>query len=401
MHNDNDDNNRKMGGPSLSPPSDIARCATSFDNANDPSTQDFSLHFRQSKNDGCTDLAVYKSKKVVPPPPPPGPPPPVIKKVNAGKGGSGRAKSKKAAVVPPPPPPPPPGPPPAVYKSATNDTEEDAPRDEDDPWSFGGYIDTTGGSKSRSWNCNKPLLFVISGLALIIVTVSSGIAAARHNDRNGMANGANSLDSDSSTTAPTLQPTLRPTRSKAITTTSPTTRDSAAIATNRAHVQRTSRNITADGFGDVDKLQLTMKQISFGAHTLFGYIGQSLTIPWSGDDRYIVALESSFHDHLPLAHEAARIILIDTLKGYITEYVDETRAWNLQQGTMLYWNPHSPNTQFFFNDRDPQTNQVFTVLFDITSKSRVKEYRFDDGISIGNGGVCPEGGFFFALNYAR
>ena len=338
----------RQGLPSPSPDeASFAQCS----DANDSSLQDFSAHFQSATNatnDGCTDLA--------------------------------------------------------VYKSVTNDTEEEgmgdskAPHDEDDPRTcFGGYIDTSG-SKSRSWNCNIPLLFVISGLALIIVAVSSGIAAARD---SSTANETISLDNDISTATPTLQPTLRPTVLSAITTTFPTTRDSTAIATNRAHVQRTYRNITADGFGDADKLQLSMKQISFGAHTFFGYIGQSLTIPWSADDRYIIALESTFHDHLPLAHEAARIILIDTWNGYITEYVDETRAWNLQQGTMLYWNPHTPNSQFFFNDRDPQTNQVFTVLFDITTKSRVKEYRFDDGFSVANGGVCPEGGFFFALNYAR
>ena len=128
---------------------------------------------------------------------------------------------------------------------------------------------------------------------------------------------------------------------------------------------------------------------------------QSLTIPWSKNEKYIVALESSFHDHLPLAHEAARIILINTKDdGYITEYCDETRGWNLQQGSMLFWNPHSPNSQFFFNDRDPRTNKVFTVLFDVATRTRVREYRFID-MPVANGGVCPEGGFFFALNYAR
>lgn len=273
--------------------------------------------------------------------------------------------------------------------SETKDTDDDvsspqngAPQDGEDPWAFGGYVDSKWQKfPSCGGSCNKAWLLIASGLTLIIAAIATGIAASRQGTSN---------DHDMLST-PTLRPTL-----------SPTTRDDAVIAANRAHVQRTHRSVTDDGFGDVDKLQLSMKQITFGAHSLFGYIGQSLTIPWSGDDRYIVALESAFHDHLPLAHEAARIILIDTKDdGYITEYVDETRAWNLQQGTMLFWNPHSPNTQFFFNDRDPQTNHVFTVLFDITTMSRVKEYRFDDGMPVANGGVCPEGGFFFALNYAR
>ena len=29
------------------------------------------------------------------------------------------------------------------------------------------------------------------------------------------------------------------------------------------------------------------------------------------------------------------------------EKVDESLGWNHQQGTMFYWNPHSPQDQFF------------------------------------------------------
>ena len=70
---------------------------------------------------------------------------------------------------------------------------------------------------------------------------------------------------------------------------------------------------------------------------------------------------------------------------------------------MLYWNPEAPETQFFFNDRDPETGQVFCVLFDIArgaAGGRVKEYRFPD-VSIGNSGVAQRGGSFLALNYGR
>jgi hypothetical protein len=41
--------------------------------------------------------------------------------------------------------------------------------------------------------------------------------------------------------------------------------------------------------------------------------------------------------------------------------LDQTRAWNLQQGTMLFWNPDAPETQLFFNDLDPKTGVVYTV----------------------------------------
>ena len=33
---------------------------------------------------------------------------------------------------------------------------------------------------------------------------------------------------------------------------------------------------------------------------------------------------------------------------------------------MLYWNPQAAETQFFFNDRDPVSNEIFCVLYDIS-----------------------------------
>jgi ABC-type phosphate transport system auxiliary subunit len=42
---------------------------------------------------------------------------------------------------------------------------------------------------------------------------------------------------------------------------------------------------------------------------------------------------------------------------------------------MFYWNPLAADTQFFFNDRDVKTGKVFTVLYDIEKKRRVREWR--------------------------
>ena len=145
-----------------------------------------------------------------------------------------------------------------------------------------------------------------------------------------------------------------------------------------------------------------MKQISIGPkHHFFGYIGHVQNIPWNRSERYILALRTGFQDHLPGADESAEIVLLDTRNGYSATVIDRTRAWNPQQGTMLYWNPESPETQFFFNDRDPQTGKVFTVLCDIRDGSkRIREYRFDDQ-PVGNSGVAQKGGWFAAINYGR
>ena len=147
--------------------------------------------------------------------------------------------------------------------------------------------------------------------------------------------------------------------------------------------------------------ELQVERITEGPkHTFFGYIGHVQTIPWNQSERYILALQSTFQDHLPGKGEPADVVLIDTENDYRIEVVDQTQGWNPQQGTMFYWNPKAPETEFFFNDRDPKTGKVFTVLFDIEKRMRIQEYRFDDN-PVGNGGVAQNGGKFAAINYAR
>ena len=102
---------------------------------------------------------------------------------------------------------------------------------------------------------------------------------------------------------------------------------------------------------------LDLAQITHGPseNHFFGYIGHAQTIPWSHDGRFIVALRTTFQDHMPEAREAADIILIDTGNAHAVEKVDETTGWNPQQGTMLYWDPDPSTNRFFFNDRDPES----------------------------------------------
>jgi len=147
--------------------------------------------------------------------------------------------------------------------------------------------------------------------------------------------------------------------------------------------------------------EVSVEQITFGdKHHFFGYIGQCRTIPWNASGRYIVALRTDFHDRMPKCRDAADVVLIDTAQGNRAVPVEECRAWNFQQGTMLYWNPEKPETQFFFNDRDPKTGRIFAVLYDVEKRERVREFRYDDA-SFGNSGVAQNGGAFLGLNYGR
>ena len=148
-------------------------------------------------------------------------------------------------------------------------------------------------------------------------------------------------------------------------------------------------------------IRLDIEQITQGPQNhYFGYIGHVQNIPWNGSGRYLLTLRVGFLDRMPTAADAADILILDAENAYAARKVDETRAFNPQQGTMMYWNPDAPDTQFFFNDRDPATNRVFCVLFDIEQNKRVREYRFDD-TPFGNGGVKQNGGSFAGINYGR
>lgn len=152
---------------------------------------------------------------------------------------------------------------------------------------------------------------------------------------------------------------------------------------------------------DPAPFQLSVSQITSGdKHHIFGYIGQCRTIPWNASGRYILGLELDFIDRMPAPEDAAMVFIIDTQDDNRIIRLDKTHGWNPQQGTMFYWNPNNPEHQFFFNDRDVETGQVFTVLYDIQQRKRVREYRYDDA-SIGNGGVAFDGSSFAAINYGR
>ena len=118
-----------------------------------------------------------------------------------------------------------------------------------------------------------------------------------------------------------------------------------------------------------EPFRLEVSQITHGPghHHFFGYIGQSLTIPWNASGKYILCLRTTFHDRMPTPADTADICLVDTSRDYRVVPVTQTQAWNFQQGTMFYWHPKKPETQFFFNERDPETQHVYTVLYDLTA----------------------------------
>ncbi len=146
---------------------------------------------------------------------------------------------------------------------------------------------------------------------------------------------------------------------------------------------------------------VTLDQITRGPkHHFFGYIGHVGNTPWNGDGRYMALLRTAAQDRMPSPADAAEIVLIDTRSNNEETAVERSLAWNPQQGTMLYWNPRAAANELIFNDRDPKTNRVFAVLYDVARRRRIREYRYDDA-AFGNGGVAQNGGLFAGINYGR
>lgn len=173
------------------------------------------------------------------------------------------------------------------------------------------------------------------------------------------------------------------------------------IATRLMAVACLSTLACSGGLQPSEDVHIEREQITHGPKNhFFGYIGHVGTIPWNASGRYVLALRTDFVDRMPGPDDVAEVLVLDSENGYEARVVDTTRGWNVQQGTMFFWNPASPESQFFFNDRDPETGKVFCVLYDLSEGRRVREYRFDDG-PVGNGGVSPDGRFFAAINYAR
>src|SRR5688572_24743069 len=118
----------------------------------------------------------------------------------------------------------------------------------------------------------------------------------------------------------------------------------------------TRRAVLASSLGAILKAErdwdVEITQITHGPqHHFFGYIGHVKNTPWNGSDRYMALLRVGFQDHMPAPHEAADVVLVDTANKNAITAVEQSRAWNPQQGTMFYWNPKAADTQLIFNDR--------------------------------------------------
>jgi hypothetical protein len=98
-----------------------------------------------------------------------------------------------------------------------------------------------------------------------------------------------------------------------------------------------------------------------------------------------------FHDRPPAGDDRAIIGLVELASGRF-EPLAETRAWNLQQGTMLHWLPTDPDHYITYNDR--QGDRYVAVLLDVhTGRKRILPRPIS--------ALSHNGGMALSLNYAR
>ncbi len=123
-------------------------------------------------------------------------------------------------------------------------------------------------------------------------------------------------------------------------------------------------------------------------HHFFGYYGMST---WNKSETKMVCMESSFQDRMPEPGETATIGLVNPVTGAFSP-ITKTLAWNLQQGSLLHWNPLEPDDEIIYNDQSG--NELVSVKLNVTNGNKSFLPR---PIS----GVATKGKYALSLTYGR
>lgn len=99
-------------------------------------------------------------------------------------------------------------------------------------------------------------------------------------------------------------------------------------------------------------------------HHFFGYYGMS---PWNKSETKLVCLESEFQNRMPKPGESAKIGLVNEENGTFSS-LTRTLAWNLQQGSLIHWNPLKPDSEIIHNDQEGR--ELVSVKFDVINGAK-------------------------------
>jgi hypothetical protein len=123
-------------------------------------------------------------------------------------------------------------------------------------------------------------------------------------------------------------------------------------------------------------------------HHFFGYYNIQT---WDSTGQYVLCLETSFQDRLPIESDTAVIGMVEwETKAF--HPLTETRAWNLQQGCMLHWLPTAPDCKIIYNDREG--DRFVSVVLDVFTGERRVLPRAINGLS-------HDGRHALSLNFGR
>jgi len=131
------------------------------------------------------------------------------------------------------------------------------------------------------------------------------------------------------------------------------------------------------------------KRLTHGeGNYFFGYYD----IPaWNKKGTHHLCHKVNFWKRMPTENDVAEIGMIDVEKS---EYIklDETTAWNFQQGAMLTWNPAAPDDEIIYNIR--KGNKYMSVILNIhTGQKRFLDYPLAN--------VDPTGKYGLSINFSR
>lgn len=122
-----------------------------------------------------------------------------------------------------------------------------------------------------------------------------------------------------------------------------------------------------------------------GKYCFFGYYDKC---QWDEKEEYMLFHEAGFQDRLPAKEDSVKICLLETRTGRV-EILDETYAWNFQQGAMLQW---LPGQRVLYNAR--KNGQFISVIRDISGGS-IKEI----GRPVST--VTRDGNYALSINFSR
>jgi len=122
-----------------------------------------------------------------------------------------------------------------------------------------------------------------------------------------------------------------------------------------------------------------------GRYCFFGYYDKCM---WDEKEEFYLFHEAGFQNRAPGKDDMVKICLLETKTGKV-DVIDETRAWNFQQGAMLQW---LPEQRILYNSA--KDGIFISIIYELKSGKKRE-------ISRPVSAVSPDGKYALSINFAR